>query len=55
MSLALASLHFLRPHWLWALLALPLLWWSWRARQRRSSAWLLTRPVWLSAHIFSSR
>lgn len=39
MSLALASLHFLRPHWLWALLALPLLWWSWRTRQRRSSAW----------------
>ncbi|MGH8084330.1 MAG: VWA domain-containing protein [Lysobacter sp.] len=35
----LASLHFLRPSWLWALLALPLLaaWW-WR-RRHRASIW----------------
>jgi len=33
----LAPLIFLRPHWLWALLALPLLgaWW-WRGRRRRN-------------------
>lgn len=33
----LAPLTFLRPHWLWALLALPLLgaWW-WRGRSRRN-------------------
>ena len=28
------TLHFLRPQWLWALLALPLLAWWWRARRR---------------------
>lgn len=39
MNALLATLHFLRPHWLWALLALPLLWWLWRARQRRGDAW----------------
>lgn len=39
MNLAFAGLHFLRPHWLWALLALPLLWWLWRVRQRRDTAW----------------
>lgn len=35
----LANLHFLRPSWLWALLALPLLaaWW-WR-RRHRASVW----------------
>jgi len=35
----LADLHFLRPSWLWALIALPLLaaWW-WR-RRRRASVW----------------
>ena len=36
---ALQALHFVRPHWLWALLALPLLVWWWRARQRRDSVW----------------
>jgi Ca-activated chloride channel family protein len=35
----LAALHFLRPHWLWALLALPALWALWRHRQRRSDVW----------------
>lgn len=28
-------LHFQRPWWLWALLALPLLWWLWRRRRQR--------------------
>lgn len=36
---AVDALHLLRPHWLWALLALPLLGWMWRVRRRRSSAW----------------
>src|SRR5690606_18522719 len=36
---ALDALHFLRPHWLWALLALPLLAWAWRQRRLRRSAW----------------
>lgn len=36
---AIAGLHWLRPHWLWALLALPLLWFAWRARRKRESVW----------------
>ena len=36
---AISALHLLRPHWLWALLALPLLLGLWRARRRRASAW----------------
>ena len=36
---AFAQLHFLRPQWLWALLALPLLVLWWRAQRRRGSAW----------------
>src|SRR3546814_15604420 len=36
---AFEALHFLRPHWLWALLALPLLAWAWRQRRLRHSAW----------------
>lgn len=36
---AFEALHFLRPYWLWALLALPLLAWAWRQRRLRRSAW----------------
>jgi Ca-activated chloride channel family protein len=36
---SLASLHWLRPQWLWLLLALPLLGWWWRARGRQRSVW----------------
>ena len=35
----LPVVHFVRPQWLWALLALPLLGWWWRSRQQRASAW----------------
>ena len=35
----LASLHFLRPLWLWALLALPLLAAGWWRRRRRATVW----------------
>ncbi len=35
----LAALHLLRPQWLWALLALPLLAALWRWRTRRASVW----------------
>ncbi|MDH5835597.1 VWA domain-containing protein [Luteimonas kalidii] len=34
-----ASLHFLRPQWLWALLALPLLAAWWLAQRRRAGIW----------------
>ncbi|TYT25789.1 VWA domain-containing protein [Luteimonas viscosa] len=39
MSGLLSQLHFLRPQWFWALLALPLLaaWWQWQ--RRRASVW----------------
>ena len=33
------ALHFLRPHWLWALLAIPLAAGLWRYRLRRGEAW----------------
>lgn len=33
------ALHLLRPHWLWALLALPALWALWRVRQRSDNVW----------------
>ncbi|WP_119718928.1 VWA domain-containing protein [Cognatilysobacter tabacisoli] len=36
---AVTALHWLRPQWLWALLALPLLALWWRARSRRRHAW----------------
>ncbi len=36
---SLASLHWLRPQWLWLLLALPVLAWWWRARDRQRSVW----------------
>ena len=39
MSAWLHALHFLRPHWLWALLALPALWGLWQVRQRRGNVW----------------
>ena len=40
---ALGELHFVRPQWLWALLALPLLALWWHRRSHRGDAW--TRRV----------
>lgn len=39
MNVDWAALHFLRPHALWALAALPVLAWVWRAQRQRRSAW----------------
>lgn len=39
MTAWLAMLHFLRPHWFWALLALPPLWMLWRTRRRHRNVW----------------
>lgn len=33
------TLHWVRPYWLWALLAMPLLWMGWNARRKRESVW----------------
>jgi len=39
MSIDWAALHFLRPHALWALAALPVLAWAWHAQRQRHNAW----------------
>ena len=39
MNIDPSALHFLRPDWLWALLALPLLAWWWLRRRRGASVW----------------
>ena len=51
----MASLHWLRPQWLWALAALPLLLWWWRARQRRHSAWRDAVDPHLLPHLLEQR
>lgn len=48
---AFAGLHWLRPHWLWALLALPLLWFAWRARRKRESVWRRAVDAHLLPHL----
>ena len=50
----LPTLQFLRPWWLLALLALPLLVWAWRARQRRRSAWRDVVDPHLLPHLLES-
>lgn len=39
--------HFMRPHWLWALLALPLPWLLWRWKRRRGDVW----ATWVDPHL----
>lgn len=51
MNALLAGLHFLRPHWLWALLALPALWWLWRLRRQRGNVWRETVDPHLLPHL----
>ena len=50
----LHTLHFLRPHWLWALLALPVLWGLWRMRQRRSNVWRGVVDAHLLPHLLEA-
>lgn len=45
------AFHFLRPHWLWALLALPALWGMWRLRQQRGNVWKDTVDPHLLPHL----
>ncbi|MFC3550846.1 tetratricopeptide repeat protein [Lysobacter cavernae] len=52
---SLAALHLLRPHWLWALLALPVLvGWS-RAQRRRASVWRETVDAHLLPHLLDTQ
>ena len=54
MSAWLHALHFLRPHWLWALLALPALWGLWQVRQRRSNVWRGVIDAHLLPHLLEA-
>jgi len=51
---ALTALHLLRPQWLWALLALPVLVAWWRARQRRASVWRGAVDAHLLPHLLDA-
>lgn len=46
-----AALHFLRPSWLCALLALPLLGWAWQRRRRQLSVWRASVDAHLLPHL----
>ena len=48
---ALKAFHFLRPWWLLALLALPVLWGVWKLGQRRANAWRGLVDAHLLAHL----
>ncbi|MDQ3289637.1 MAG: VWA domain-containing protein [Pseudomonadota bacterium] len=48
------QLHLLRPGWLWALAALPLLIWLWQQRQRRASVWRDAVDPHLLPHLLES-
>ncbi|WP_420007666.1 VWA domain-containing protein [Xanthomonas sacchari] len=47
------ALHLLRPEWLWALLLLPLLAWSWWRRRRRRDIWRRTVDPHLLPHLLA--
>jgi Ca-activated chloride channel family protein len=49
------DLHFLRPQWLWLLLALPLIAWWWRARRRQRSAWRDVVDPHLLPHLLEAK
>ncbi|MFD0739211.1 tetratricopeptide repeat protein [Lysobacter koreensis] len=49
-----AALQLLRPQWLWALLALPMLAWLWRARRRHASVWRDTVDAHLLPHLLDT-
>jgi len=51
---AVTALHLLRPQWLWALLALPLLAAWWRARQRRTNVWRSAVDAHLLPHLLDA-
>jgi len=54
-DLSLASLHLLRPQWLWALLALPLLLGLSRVQRRRASVWRENVDAHLLPHLLVER
>ncbi|WP_407352553.1 tetratricopeptide repeat protein [Luteimonas sp. R10] len=55
MSSLFGALEFLRPHWLWALAALPVLAWWWRAQRQARSAWRDNVDPHLLPHLLDAR
>ncbi|WP_149196264.1 VWA domain-containing protein [Luteimonas suaedae] len=55
MSGLFGELAFLRPHWLWALAALPVLAWWWRAQRQARSVWRDTVDPHLLPHLLEAR
>lgn len=51
---AVTALHLLRPQWLWALLALPVLMAWWRMRQRRANVWRGAVDAHLLPHLLDA-
>lgn len=47
------QLHVLRPHWLWALLALPPAFFLWRKKRQRANAWRDTVDAHLLPHLLA--
>lgn len=54
MPVDLSTLHLLRPDWLWALLALPVLALAWGLRRRRASVWRDAVDPHLLPHLLDS-
>jgi len=54
MSAWFDTFHLLRPHWLWALLALPALWVFWRMRQRNDNVWRGVVDAHLLPHLLET-
>lgn len=55
MIAALAQMHWLRPDWLWALAALPVLAWWWQRRRSRGSIWRQAVDPHLLPHLLEAR
>lgn len=54
MSAWFEAFHFLRPQWLWALLALPALWLLWRMRRRNDNVWRGVVDAHLLPHLLET-
>lgn len=54
MSLDLGALHLLRPQWLWALLALPVLGWLWRRTAATREPWREAIDAHLLPHLLEA-
>ena len=55
MSAILSQLHWLRPDWLWALAALPVLVWWWGRRRSRGNVWKQAVDTHLLPHLLEKR